>query len=51
MELDGVWIIVKWPKPASQCNIQVFLGFANFYKRFISSFSRIAKSMTDMLKD
>ena len=50
MELDRVWTIPQWPEPASHRDIQVFLGFANFYRRFISSFSRLAKPMTDMLK-
>ena len=31
-------------------NIQVFLGFANFYRRFIQRFSRIAAPLTLMLK-
>jgi hypothetical protein len=50
IEPDRVRTIAEWPKPASHHNIQVFLGFANFYRRFISSFLRIAKPMTDMLK-
>ncbi len=49
MESDRVQTIAKWLEPASHRNIQVFLSFANFYRRFISSFLCIAKSMTDML--
>ena len=30
-------------------DIQVFLGFANFYKYFIQSFSKIAAQFTSML--
>ena len=30
--------------------IYVFIGFANFYRRFIQGFSRIATSLTAMLK-
>jgi hypothetical protein len=33
--------ITNWEPPSNMKNIQVFLGFANFYKRFINSFSRI----------
>ena len=29
---------------------QVFIGFANFYQRFIQFFNRIATSLTTMLK-
>jgi hypothetical protein len=50
MEPDRVRTISEWPEPASHCDIQVFLGFTNFYRRFISSFLRLAKQMTDMLK-
>ena len=28
-------IIKKWKKPASYHKLQIFLGFANFYRRFI----------------
>ena len=31
-------------------DIQVFLGFANFYRCFIQSFSKIAGSLTSMLR-
>ncbi len=50
MEPDRVCTISEWPEPASHHDIHVFLGFANFYRQFISSFSRLAKPMTDMLK-
>ena len=37
-------------KPKSVCDIQVFLGFANFYWRFIQGFSRIAAPLNSILK-
>jgi hypothetical protein len=40
----------EWPEPLCHYDIQVFLGFANFYHRFISAFLKIAKPMTDILK-
>ncbi len=49
IELERVRTIAKWSEPASLCNIKVFLGFVNFYRHFISSFSHIAKLMIDML--
>ena len=39
-----------WPEPKSVQDIQVFLGFANLYRRFIQGFSRIAAPLTSMLK-
>jgi hypothetical protein len=50
MEPDRERTIAEWPEHESHRDIQVFLGFANFYRRFISAFSKIAKPMTDMLK-
>jgi hypothetical protein len=32
MEPDRVRTILEWPESASHRNIQVFLGFANFYR-------------------
>ena len=42
--------VKQWPEPKSVRDIQVFLGFANFYWRFIQGFSHIAAPFTSMLK-
>jgi len=42
--------ITQWPIPGSFCDVQVFLGFANFYRRFIKAYSRVARGLTDLLK-
>ena len=39
-----------WLEPQSVRDIQVFIGFANFYRRFIQRFSKIAAPLTSMLK-
>ncbi len=49
IELDRVRTIAKWPEPASHHDIQVFLGFVNLYRSFISSYSHITKPMSDRL--
>jgi hypothetical protein len=49
MEPDRVWTIAEWPEPVSHCDLQDFLGFASFYRSFISSFLRLMKPMTDRL--
>ena len=41
--------VKNWPKAKSMRDIQVFLGFVNFYRRFIQSFSKIAKPLISML--
>ena len=43
-------VFKEWLEPKSVQDIQVFLGFANFYQRFIQGFSRMAASLTSMLK-
>lgn len=34
----------------TKIEIQFFLGFANFYRRFIKKYSRIASSLTNLIK-
>jgi hypothetical protein len=36
--------------PECNCDIQVFLEFSDFYRRFIKGFSRIVRPMTAILK-
>ena len=50
IEDERIEVVKQWPKPQSVRDIQVFLGFANFYRRFIQGFSRIAAPLTSMLK-
>ena len=40
----------NWPEPKSVRDIQILIGFTNFYWRFIQGFSRIAASLTSRLK-
>jgi hypothetical protein len=35
LDLNKILIIKKWPEPESFYKVQVFLGFTNFYQRFI----------------
>ena len=50
MQVKRIEVVRKWPEPKSVWDIQVFLGFANFYCRFIKGFSKIAVPLTSMLK-
>ena len=50
MEAEKIEVVKEWPEPKSVWDIQVFLGFANFYRRFIQGFSKIAAPLTSMLK-
>ncbi len=46
MDPDKIQAVVDWPTPDSRKALQRFLGFANFYRRFIRSFSQLAASLT-----
>ena len=50
MEDERIEAVKNWPEPTSVRDIQVFIGFANFYQLFIRDFSRIAVPLTSMLK-
>jgi len=46
MSNDKIKIIQDWPEPKKVKNIQSFLGFANFYCRFIFNYLDIVISLT-----
>jgi hypothetical protein len=40
--------VVEWPTPGSKKEVQSFLGFTNFYCRFIQGFSDLARPLFDL---
>ena len=42
--------ILEWPVPNSVKEVQSFLGFANFYRKFIDSYSRLAAPLTTLTR-
>ena len=42
--------IRDWPTPTTVKQTQGFLGFGNFYQRFIWHFLELAKPLNDLLK-
>ncbi len=46
MDPDEVKALVNWPTPDSRKALQRFLGFTNFYRRFIRNFSQLAAPLT-----
>lgn len=40
--------VTEWPAPKSKNELQQFLGFTNFYRRFIKDFSKIAKPLNQL---
>jgi hypothetical protein len=47
MAQDKVQMVSEWESPKSQKEVQVFMGFVNFYRRFIKGVSKLAKPLTD----
>ncbi|KAK3541748.1 hypothetical protein QTP86_002145, partial [Hemibagrus guttatus] len=50
MDTSKVWAVSDWPTPATIKELQRFLGFANFYRRFIQSYSSVAAPLTSLLR-
>ena len=42
--------ITDWPTPRTVKQVQAFLGFCNFYRRFIKNFSDIARALFDLTR-
>uniref|UniRef100_A0A8C6P7M8 Gypsy retrotransposon integrase-like protein 1 n=3 Tax=Nothobranchius furzeri TaxID=105023 RepID=A0A8C6P7M8_NOTFU len=45
---EKVQAVTEWPTPSSRKQLQRFLGFANFYRRFIRNFSQTAIPLTNL---
>ncbi len=50
MEEGKVKAVVEWPRPTTLKELQRFLGFANFYRRFIRGFSMVAEPLTALVR-
>uniref|UniRef100_A0A8P4FYW6 Gypsy retrotransposon integrase-like protein 1 n=1 Tax=Dicentrarchus labrax TaxID=13489 RepID=A0A8P4FYW6_DICLA len=40
--------VADWPRPTTRKQLQRFLGFANFYRRFIRNYSKVAAPLTKL---
>jgi len=50
MDLVKVAGIKEWPTPKNMTEVQSFVGFINFYQRFIPDFSHVAKPLHQLTK-
>jgi hypothetical protein len=51
MDLVKVAGIVEWPEPSNKQEVQSFLRFANFYRRFIKDFSHHTRPLFNLTKN
>ena len=50
MDEGKIQVILNWPEPRNVRDVQSFLGFANFYRRFITRYSDIVVPLTRLLR-
>ena len=50
MDPEKINIIVGWPTPRNVSEVQLFLGFTNFYYRSIKNYSEVTISLTNLTK-
>jgi hypothetical protein len=50
MDVSKVETILNWPTPRKVKDIQSFLGFCNFYRRFIYNYSGIVRPLTQLTR-
>ena len=50
MSPENVKAVLSWKRPGSLTDTQSFLGFANFYRRFIQNYLGVARPLTELTK-
>ena len=50
MDEEKLLGVLEWSVPTKVKQVQAFLGFANFYCRFIENFAKMSKLLSDLTK-
>jgi len=50
MDPEKISCILDWQTPKNVTDVQCFLGFANFYRRFIKDYSKVVTPLTSLTK-
>jgi hypothetical protein len=48
MDPEKIKTILDWEQPRNLTEVQGFVGFCNFYRRFIRGFSKLVKLLTEL---
>ena len=48
---DKIKAVTEWPQPTTVTEVRSFLGFVNYYRRFIPNFSKVAKPLNKLLQN
>ena len=48
MESDHISAVRNWPTPTTVKEVQRFLGFANYYRRFIRGFGQVVAPISNL---
>ena len=51
MDMKKVQTILDWPKPCNLHDVRSFLGFCNFYRRFIKGYSVVANPLIRLTRN
>jgi len=50
IEEEKVKAVLNWPVSKSVKDIQKFLGLANYYRRFVEGFAKIARLLHELIR-
>ena len=50
MNSEKIWSVVEWPVLKNIKEVQFFLGFVNFYRKFIEKYSKIASPLMKLIR-
>ena len=51
MDAKKVEGVTSQPTPTNKKEVQSFLNFANFYRKFIKGYSKVASPLTDLTRN
>ena len=50
IEKEKVKVVLNWPVSKSVKDIQKFVGLANYYRRFVEGFAKIARLLHELIR-